>query len=1140
MTIDTLSPNKLNTLINYISPEIYEIIAECPDYPSAISKLESVFVKPQNEVFARHLLITRRQDNDETIDQYLQSLTRMARECEFKAVTLEKCRDDYVRDAFINGLRSAYIRRRLLENNVTDLKTVFEHARALELAQKNAETYEHLTVHSSIVAPVTLDTSGDSTRPLNETCQQKTPTLAVVSTPPAKCFFCGYAKHPRSKCPARNATCNNCGKKGHFRQVCRSEKMSAALPHLGAICQSVPKSLSRATVQLKVNGRQTEALLDTGSSESFISQELVNSQNWVTTPDPGRISMAAKSLKADIIGKCLVNIELNGELYSNVKLMVLPALCADILLGHDFLKLHKGIEILFGGSRPTLSVCGLTAMDITPPSLFAYLRDDCKPIATKSRRHSLNDTEFIKSEIQRLIHDDVIEPSTSPWRAQVLVTTNERQKKRMVIDYSQTINKYTLLDAYPLPNISEMINNIAQYRIFSTLDLKSAYHQIPILEEERQYTAFEALGKLYHFKRIPFGVTNGVACFQRIMNNIIENEGLDGTFAYLDNVTICGHSQEEHDKALQAFLRAASKYRITFNEGKSIISSETINLLGYQVSRGLIKPDPERLRPLQEMAIPKNKAALRRVIGLFSYYSNWIAKFSDKVQPLVRTTTFPLSDEAKSAFNQLKSDVKNSVITTIDERIPFSVETDASDIAIAATLNQAGRPVAFFSRTLSPTERRHSSVEKEAYAIVEALRKWRHFLLGRHFKLVTDQRSVSYMFDQRASGKVKNDKIQRWRIELSNYSFDIMYRPGKSNVAADTFTRISCSVGESETLVNLHISLCHPGITRMLHFVRCRNLPYSVDDVKRMTKNCSVCSELKPRYHKPATVGLIKATAPFERLNIDFKGPLPSLTKNKYILTIIDEFSRFPFAYACTDTSSRSVIQCLCHLFSIFGMPSYVHSDRGTSFMSSDIKNFLHGKGIATSRTTAYNPTGNSQVERFNGIIWKTISLCLKSRNLSIGRWEEVLLDSLHSIRSLLCTATNCTPHERFFSYQRKSTSGQSIPTWLSIPGPVLLKRHLRQSKYEPLVDEVELLEANPSYAHVRLQDGRETTVSVRHLAPLAPTPESEGSPEFHSTPSDNNDNSPAEEGNHEDDHMSEQPRRSERIRRPPDRLTYE
>ena len=165
-------------------------------------------------------------------------------------------------------------------------------------------------------------------------------------------------------------------------------------------------------------------------------------------------------------------------------------------------------------------------------------------------------------------------------------------------------------------------------------------------------------------------------------------------------------------------------------------------------------------------------------------------------------------------------------------------------------------------------------------------------------------------------------------------------------------------------------------------------------------------------------------------------------------------------------------------------MPAYVHSDRGASFMSHELQAFFGEKGIATSRTTSYNPEGNGQVEKYNGVVWQAIIRSLKSKNLRIKHWQDVLPDVLHSIRSLLCTATNETPHERFFGFPRRSSAGSSIPSWLATPGIVFLKRHVRTSKADPLVDEVELLQANPQYSHIRCPAGRETTVATKHLAP--------------------------------------------------------
>ena len=326
----------------------------------------------------------------------------------------------------------------------------------------------------------------------------------------------------------------------------------------------------------------------------------------------------------------------------------------------------------------------------------------------------------------------------------------------------------------------------------------------------------------------------------------------------------------------------------------------------------------------------------------------------------------------------------------------------------------------------------------------------------------------------------------RWRIEMSCYTYDIKYRPGTENLTADALSRIcSLSSKEKQSLSELHDALCHPGITRFYHFVKSQNLSLTLDEVRSTVREWGTCAKLKPQFFKPPKTPLIKATQAFERLSLDFKGPLPTDSKNRYILTVVDQFSRFPFAIPCEDISSKTVISCLIQIFSSFGMPSCVHSDRGQSFMCHELRNVFIEKSVASSRLTPYNPEGNGQCERYNGSICKSVFLALKSRSLPIEKWEVVLPDALHSIRSLLSTATNMTPHERVFYFTRRLASGQGLPSWLVNSEKALLKRHVRKSKYEPLVDEVKLVDVNTTYARVRHADGREDTVSTKHLAPL-------------------------------------------------------
>ena len=169
-----------------------------------------------------------------------------------------------------------------------------------------------------------------------------------------------------------------------------------------------------------------------------------------------------------------------------------------------------------------------------------------------------------------------------------------------------------------------------------------------------------------------------------------------------------------------------------------------------------------------DIPVPKLKKELSRAIGLFAYYAKWLPHFSCKVKPQVESQTFPLNKNAVRCFYQLKSELADATLASVDENAPFTLETDASDVAVSAVLQQNGRPVAFWSRTLNSNKKCYASVEKEAAAIVEAVRRWSHYLFPRKFTIITDQNSVAFMFGNSWRNKIKNDKIMRWRIELSN------------------------------------------------------------------------------------------------------------------------------------------------------------------------------------------------------------------------------------------------------------------------------------------------------------------------------------------------------------------------------------
>ena len=489
--------NKLNVLINYVSSEVYQLFYEATTYDEAINLLKSLYVKMPNEIFARHKLATRKQQPGESLDKYLQELKILSKDCNFSNDTAYQYRDEAVRDAFITGLLSTNIRQRLLENKTLNLQTTFDQARALDTAQRSSETYNNFSTTASAVKDSSIQQSkqqesipnvqGEYYFPGNK-CQDFAGRYVASTSQNIKCFFCGNKAHPRALCPAREAFCDKCKKKGHFQRVCKStaiiESQSSYLT-LASLKHSAAESLKKACVGVLINGKSAQALVDSGSTHNFIHPDIVKSLGLVIYPTLEKVTMASSSHSSRIEGYCYADIILKDRVYTNIKLYILSNLCTDIILGQNWQQQHESVTLCFGGAAPPVSICGLSTLHVEPPPLFQFLAPECKPIASKSRRYCMEDKGFIATEMNELLEEGIIEPSDSPWRAQVVVTRSERHRKRLVIDYSETINRFTQLDAYPMPRIDDTVNQIAQYTVFSTIDLKSAYIRYLLKRKKR-------------------------------------------------------------------------------------------------------------------------------------------------------------------------------------------------------------------------------------------------------------------------------------------------------------------------------------------------------------------------------------------------------------------------------------------------------------------------------------------------------------------------------------------------------------------------------------------------------------------------------------------------------------------------------
>ena len=514
--------DKLDTLVNSIDTNVYSYISECVEFEDAMTKLNSAYVKPINEVFARYRLSTCQQEAGESLEHFLQRLKILSNDCNFVDLSAAECKKAAILDAFTAGLRSSHIRQRLLEDNQLQLINVFDKARSLHDVRKDAECYSTGGVES--IASVSATSIEDDSK-INAKDKLPGKCLAIKRE---TCDYCGGSPHKRTNCPAARCLCYKCNRKGHFAKVGRSGFRNSRTiasfskgnsdPNIAVLSKTIKSQQDdKVNVYILINGILANELIDTGAKHNHIDSkfsELAGLKDGIIDAEVF-LGLAVTGFSVKTKGTCSAAVDFRGRKYDDVNFLILKDLLWVVILGQKFLSQHKSVNIEFGEPESSLKLGALKhVVGIRPVKLFEHLSSNCHPVTTKRRNYSKADQEFICNEVAKLLADDIIEMSSSPWRAQVVVTKSASHKKRLSIDYSQTVNKFTYLDAYPVPTMQSVVKNVSRHCWFSKLDLRSAYHQVPLSSDERKYTAFEAGGQLYQFKRIPFGLKNAVSCFQ--------------------------------------------------------------------------------------------------------------------------------------------------------------------------------------------------------------------------------------------------------------------------------------------------------------------------------------------------------------------------------------------------------------------------------------------------------------------------------------------------------------------------------------------------------------------------------------------------------------------------------------------------
>ncbi|GFW22550.1 retrovirus-related Pol polyprotein from transposon 297 [Trichonephila clavipes] len=420
---------------------------------------------------------------------------------------------------------------------------------------------------------------------------------------------------------------------------------------------------------------------------------------------------------------------------------------------------------------------------------------DEKPIAQRSRRLSLPEKKEVEKQIDEWLEQGIIRESCSDFSSPVVVCKKKDGTMRLCIDYRK-LNKKIVKDRYPLPIIEEVLDKLGNGKIFTTLDLKNAFFHVDVDEASRKYTSFVTETGQYEFLKVPFGLSISSNYFQRYINYVFRELLRDGTLIiYLDDIIIPATDEKEACKKLVRVLETASIYGIELNLKKCQFLQGKINFLGHVIQNGIIQPSAEKTVSVCNFPEPKNAKDVQSFLGLTGYFRKYIPSYAMIARPLSDllrgTNPFEFGHAQKIAFQNLKNALSNApVLHLFKEGAKLELHTDACKLGLGAVLLQQGEdghfyPIHYMSKKTSIQEEKLCSYELEVLAVIEALKKFRNYLLGRKFRIQTDCAAFAKTLDK----KELSPKMARWSIFLTDFDYEVVHRPAKQTQHVDALSR---------------------------------------------------------------------------------------------------------------------------------------------------------------------------------------------------------------------------------------------------------------------------------------------------------------------------------------------------------------
>ena len=689
------------------------------------------------------------------------------------------------------------------------------------------------------------------------------------------------------------------------------------------------------------------------------------------------------------------------------------------------------------------------------------------PLRERVRHLAPEKIEYVRKEFMSLLEAGIIRRSSSPWASPLHLVSKKDGSFRPCGDYRR-LNKITIHDSYPMPLINDVLQRMSGATIFSTLDLKKAYHQIPVLEADIPKTAVITPLGLFEYTHMPFGLRNAAQTFQRYIDQLLSP--LTFVIAYVDDIIIGSTDAITHKSHLEELFNILHDQNLQINTDKCFFFEDEVRFLGHLVSSKGVRPLPHRAEIISKFPLPKTVSQLRSFLGTINYCHRFIPNTSQILAPMTTLCTGPKhceinwTEDAIHSFELAKEALtKMETLCFLKPNLPLTLTTDASNMAIGAVLHQingdVSEPLEFFSKKLNTAQQRYSTFDRELMAIHKSIKHFRHILEGRQFTILTDHKPLIYILEM----KDPSPRQQRQISYISEFSCTLKHIAGKENIIADCLSRsYSCvitqdalfskedlissppSIKEIEAFGTKHTvkdgvhydtsisgtfrpilgstlrfkafhaihSLHHPGSSATYQILRTNVVwPSMRHDIKLWVSQCLECQRHKISRHTRPPIIHFPTGNRFDTLHVDLVGPLPPDRGYSYLLTMLDRKTRWfeviPLKSISADIVASSLVN---NWISRYGVPKAIITDRGTQFESDLFKNLSEKLGINHLRTTAYHPQTNGMLERFH----RTLKTSLRILSTSHS-WTKVLPFVLLGWRNTPSKTTGSSPAQLLF-----------------------------------------------------------------------------------------------------------------------------